>query len=233
MIFYYSKYFGKIKKWSFDQDMAKEIIKNSLPLMFSAVFVLIYSRIDQIIVKQYLNSAAVGLYSSAVTLSEVWYFIPGIIVSTLFPSIINTKKNDEGLYRKRIIHLTILLIGISSLIAIFGTIFAKYILHLIFGLSFVEAYRVLQFYIWSGVGISIGTVMIQYLITEKLSSIILYTSIIGMVINVVLNLWLIPIYGINGSALATLISYTLGPLSALCFPSAREKIIKLFIQRNT
>ncbi|MBC7767085.1 flippase [Arenimonas sp.] len=230
LVFYYSKYFGKIKRWTFDYEMAKDIIKASLPLMFSAVFVLIYSRIDQIIVKHFLNSTAVGLYSAAVTLSEVWYFIPGIIVSTLFPSIINTKKNDEIVYRKRIIHLTLLLISISSFIAILGTLFAKYILHLIFGLSFVDAYRVLQLYIWSGVGISIGTVLIQYLITEKLSSIILYTSIIGMVINVALNLWLIPIYGINGSAFATLISYTVGPLSALCFKSSREKILKLFIQ---
>lgn len=230
LVFCYSRYFGKIRRWSFNKNMAKDIVKASLPLMFSAVFILIYSRIDQIIVKHYLNSTAVGLYSAAVTLSEVWYFIPSIIASTLFPSIINARKSDEAIYKKRVIHLTILLVGISSFIAFFGTIFAKLILHIIFGLNFVDAYRVLQFYIWSGVGISIGTVLIQYLITEKLSSIILYTSIIGMVINIALNLLLIPHYGINGSALATLISYTLGPVSALCFPSSREKILKLFRQ---
>ena len=226
-IFYYSKYFGSIRKWGFDKQVAKTMIVSSLPLMFSSIFVIIYSRIDQVILKNFINAEAVGLYSSAVTLSEVWYFIPTMVVSTLFPSIIYAQQNNAHTYGKRIIKLTLFLVIVSSCIAVIGTVFARQILHLVFGLGFIEAYKVLQLYIWSGVGISIGTIVIQYLIAEKLSSVILYISIIGMVINVTLNLLFIPQYGITGSALATLISYTVGPLTFLLFKEPRNKIIAI------
>jgi O-antigen/teichoic acid export membrane protein len=226
-IYYYSKYFGNIKSWNFNTNTAKNIIKWSAPLMLSTVFVLIYSRIDQVMLKYYLDSRAVGLYSSAVTLSEIWYFIPGIVVISLFPSIINARENNKYIYNKRILKLTCFMVIISIMISIIGTIFARDILHLVFGLKFIDAYRVLQIYIWSSIGISIGTVLNQYLIAEKLSSTILYISIVGMIINVLLNFLLIGKYGINGSALATLISYTAGPLSVFCFKKARVGILQL------
>jgi O-antigen/teichoic acid export membrane protein len=225
---YYSKISKGIQKWTFKKDTAKKMIVAAAPLMLSSIFVILYSRIDQVLLKNYINTEAVGLYSAAVTLSEVWYFIPNIIVSTLFPAIIAAQMTDIRLYSKRILKLALFLTCISSCIALAGTIFAKQALWLIFGPDFVTGYKVLQLYIWSGVGISLGTIIIQYLIAEKLSSIILYTSIIGMILNISLNLLLIGRYGINGSAFATLISYTLGPLSVLCFKEPRNKIIHLF-----
>ncbi len=226
-LIYYSKFYGKLKKWNFKLSIAKEIIKASLPLMFSSIFILIYSRVDQVLLKNYINAEAVGLYSAAVTLSEAWYFIPAIIVSTLFPSILNAQMTDTYIYTKRVLKLTGFLILTSSIIAIIGSIYAKPILHLVFGVNFIAGYQVLQLYIWSGVGISLGMVIMQYLVAEKLSSIILYMSIIGMVLNVVLNILLIPEYGINGSAFATLTSYTLGPLSVMLFKVPRNRIIAM------
>lgn len=223
-IFYYSKFFGNIRKWKFSTQLAKNILRDSLPLLFSTVFALIYSRIDQVMLKGFIDSTAVGLYNSAVSLSEVWYFIPTVIVSTLFPSIMNSKLNDQHIYGKRILKLTALLISISAFIALVGTLFAKPILNLVYGAEFLGAQRALQFYLWSGVGISISTVLIQFLIAEKLSSIILYISIAGMTLNVVLNFLLIPQFGINGSALATLLSYIIGPLTVLCFKEPRKRI---------
>ncbi|MES2986086.1 MAG: flippase [Patescibacteria group bacterium] len=227
-IFYYSKFFGKLREWTFSVTTAKTIIKHSLPLMFSSVFALIYSRIDQIMLNSYIDSTAVGLYSSAVTLSEVWYFIPGIIVATLFPSIMNAKQTDEHMYSQRILKLTAFLVIISSVIGLVGSVFAKPILNLVFGVNFVAAYQVLQLYIWAGVGISVGTVIIQFLVAEHLSRAVLYISIIGMVINILLNIVLIPTYGIAGAAFATLVSYTLGPISVLCLNEPRRKILRLF-----
>lgn len=125
------------------------------------------------------------------------------------------------------VYLTLFLVGISSVVGIIVTIFAKWIMIFVFGMKFVSGYHSLQLYVWSGVGISLGMVLNQYLITEKLTSRLLYISIIGMVINVALNLLLIPRYGISGSAFATLVSYTLGPLSIIFFPEARKRITTL------
>lgn len=227
LIFVYTKYFGNLKDFRFRISRATYMLYTAFPIMFSTIFATIYSRIDQVILKNYINAEAVGLYSSAVTLSEVWYFVPAIIVSTLFPSILHAQKENERAYNKRILNLTYFLLSISSVIAIIGSLFAKPILNLVYGFDFINAYTVLQLYIWSGVGISLGIIITQYLIAEKLSSIILYISLIGMIINVFLNIILIPNYGINGSALATLISYTVGPLSVLLFNKPRKKIFAI------
>ncbi len=226
-LLFYQKYYGSPFKWKFHKPTAKEMVIESLPLLLSTVFVGIYSRIDQILIKNMLGVTAVGIYDVAVRLSELWYFIPGILVSSLFPSIVNAHISNEKLYAKRIVSLTGLLLSLSVIAGLFITIFAHAILTLLYGQEFIQGYHVLQLYVWSGLGIGLGLVINQYLITEKLARITLYISIIGMIINVSLNLILIPRYGINGSAFATLVSYILGPLSVLCFKTTRRKILRI------
>lgn len=226
-ILYYKKLYGNPFDWHFKGDIAWEILRESLPLIVSSVFVIIYSRIDQIMIRYMIDITSVGLYDAAVRLSEVWYFLPGIIVSSVYPSIVNAHGTDEKIYARRLMYLTLFLIAISAGIGLFVTVFAKWIMLIAFGNKFIGGYSSLQFYVWSGIGISIGTVLNQYLITEKLTSHLLYISIIGMLLNVALNLLLIPQYGISGSAFATLISYILGPLSIICFPKVRRRILRL------
>ena len=50
-------------------------------------------KIDQVMIKEMLGAEAVGQYAAAVRLSEVWYFIPIIIASSLFPAIVILKKS--------------------------------------------------------------------------------------------------------------------------------------------
>lgn len=230
-VFYYSRSYGKIKNWSFSTKTAMSILSKSIPLMFSMVFVLIYSRIDQIILKHALDNTAIGLYSSVVTISEAWYFIPGIICTSLFPSFVITHKNNLNLYNKRVMKLTVFLLTTSFVIALFGTFFAKIIINIIFGINFVIAYHTLQIYIWCVVAMSLVTIANQYLITEKLYKMILYMSIITMTSNVTLNLILIPKMGINGAATASLFSYFFGTFSLLFFKRSRTKILNLISNR--
>jgi O-antigen/teichoic acid export membrane protein len=223
----YKSYYGDPLKWSFNKVIAISMLRESFPLMLSSVFIIIYSRIDQIMIKHMIDVTSVGLYDAAVRLSEVWYFLPGIIVSSVYPSIVNAHTTNHKIYAKRLIYLTVLLVGISCGVGLIVTLFAQQIMLIVFGQQFITGYHVLQFYVWSGVGISIGTVLSQYLITEKLASKLLYISIIGMVLNVVLNIILIPRYGISGSAFATLFSYIIGPLSIILFTEPRLRIMKL------
>lgn len=225
-IFLYSKLYGNIKTWVFDPKLAKKMLKESLPLMLSTTFAIIYSRIDQIMLKNFIDVKAVGLYDSAVRLSEIWYFIPGIIIASVLPSIINSQNTNKKLYYERLIKLTIFLVSISTFIALIGTIFSKQILYITYGQEFTSAYTALRLYIWSGIGISFGSVIIQFLIAEKMTRVILYISLIGMIINIILNLLLIPRHGINGSAFATLVSYIIGPIFFLMFKKPRDKVLE-------
>ena len=232
-IYFFKRFYGSPLKWTFNKGLAKEILRESLPLMIADVFILIYSRIDQVMLKHFIDVKAVGLYDAAVRLSELWYFIPSIIIASLTPAIINAKgDNDTTMYAKRLLRLALFLIIFSTAVGLFVSIFAKLIMGIVFGQAFIAGYTALQLYVWSGVGISIGLLLNQYLVTEKMTYAILYISIVGMVMNVVLNLILIPKYGINGSALATLISYIVGPLSIITLPKARKSLMILFASKN-
>ena len=62
-------------------------MKDSWPLLLSGLVVMVYMRIDQIMIKNMINDEAVGYYSSAVRLCEAWYFIPVTLCNSLFPAI--------------------------------------------------------------------------------------------------------------------------------------------------
>jgi len=79
--------------------IAKEMLKDSWPLILSGVTVMIYLRIDQIMIKEMLSETELGLYSAAVKLAEVWYCIPAIVTISLFPAIINAKIGYRNFIR--------------------------------------------------------------------------------------------------------------------------------------
>ena len=97
----------------FELGIAKQLLKDSWPLIFSAIVVMIYMRIDQIIIKEMLGEYEVGIYSAAVRLSEGCYFIPMLITASLFPAILNGKKQSEELYKQRLQHLYTLMVWMA------------------------------------------------------------------------------------------------------------------------
>jgi len=84
-----------IQKISFKKEAAILLLKDCWPLILSGIVISVYMKIDQVMIKEMLGSEAVGQYAVAVRLSELWYFIPMIVVSSLFPAIINAKEISE------------------------------------------------------------------------------------------------------------------------------------------
>ena len=70
--------------WKFEKSIAKNLLKDSWPLLLSGIVVSIYMKIDQVMIKEMLDSEAVGQYAAAVRLSEAWYFIPVVVSASLF-----------------------------------------------------------------------------------------------------------------------------------------------------
>ena len=209
---------------TFNPTTAKELLYDSWPLIFSSAFALIYARIDQIFIKHMIDAQAVGIYDAAVKVAEVWYFIPGIIVTSLFPALINAKKTSELLYISRLKKLSLFLVTTASIIAFVVTIFAQEIMNLIYGKDYSLGVPVLQIYAWSGVGMFLVTLFVNYLITENFKRVLFIISFVPMLINIVLNILWIPVYGIVGAAYATLISYSLAPLILFFFKDVRVSI---------
>jgi O-antigen/teichoic acid export membrane protein len=126
-------------------------------------------------------------------------------------------------YQWRLQQLYDLMAILSVGIAIVITIFSRQIVAILYGEEYREAAAVVTIYIWSGVPTFLGVASSQYLLAENLTHISLYRTSIGMVLNVVLNLLLIPKHGVTGSAVATLISYTVATFSVVLFKESRQQ----------
>jgi len=198
-----------IFKWKYSKKLATSLFKDSWPLALSGIVVMIYMRIDQIMIKNMMSEEAVGYYAAAVRLCEAWYFIPVTLCNSIFPAIVNAKNISEEFYNNRMQKLYDILTWLAIGIAVPVTIFSNEIINLLFGSEFFAAAPVLTIYIWAGVAVFLGVASSQYLINENLTKLSFIRTLIGMILNVVLNLILIPLYGIIGSAIATLISYSL------------------------
>lgn len=198
-----------VLNWKYSKEIATSLLKDSWPLALSGVVVMIYMRIDQVMIKNMMNEEAVGYYSAAVRLCEAWYFIPVTLCNAIFPAIVNAKNVSEKFYNNRMQKLYDLLSWLAIGIAVPVTIFSDQIIQVLFGNDFASASPVLTIYIWAGIAVFLNVASSQYLINENFTKLTFFRTSVGMIVNVVLNIILIPLYGIIGSAIATLISYSI------------------------
>jgi PST family polysaccharide transporter len=219
----------QIKLWRWDLQQAIVLLRESWPLIISGVATLVYMKIDQVMLGDMIGDKEVGLYSAAARISELSYFIPVAIVSSVFPSIVEAKKKDEDLYYERIWKLFRLMTGISYSIAIPMTLLSKFIVSTLYGSDYAEAGTVLAIHIWAAIFIFLSVARGPWILNEGLMKISLYSTILGAILNVVLNLFLIPLYSIIGAAIATLISYAFAGFLFNAFMRETRKIFYMQI----
>jgi len=208
---------------SFTWIQAKKLMIDAWPLIFAGMVVSVYMKIDQVMLKEMLDAKAVGVYAAAVKLCEAWYFVPTAVIASLFPAIITARKNSETLYEERVQKLYDLMVWVAVAVALPTTLFADWVILILYGADFQEAADVLKMYIWAGVFVSLGVASSKWLIAENLERYSFYSTLLGAILNIVCNFYLIPIYGIRGAALATLISYgTAAYLSMALFEKTRN-----------
>jgi O-antigen/teichoic acid export membrane protein len=190
----------------FDIEIGKKLLKDSWPLLLSSIAISVYMRIDQVMIKNMLGDREVGLYSAAMRLVEVWYFIPIIITQSVFPAIVNAKKISEELYYKRLHQLFSLLIWIAIFIAIPMSVFGHQIIYLLYGEKFIETSKVLAISVWASLFVFVGVGSGKFLLAENLQKFYLWRTFYGMIVNIILNFILIPLHGIQGAAVAMLVT---------------------------
>jgi O-antigen/teichoic acid export membrane protein len=209
---------------AFNKKIAIDILRNSWPLIAAGFVVSIYMRIDQIMLKMLINEEAVGIYAAALRLSEAWYFIPGAIISSVFPAIIASRAKSMELYHNRLQSLFDLLSLISLLVIIPMTFLSNIIIKILYGTEFIQAGPVLSIHIWTSLFVFLGIASSSWLVSENLQSISFYRSLVGVIINVILNFFLIPTYSVLGAAIATLISQACATFIFFAF-SKKTRII--------
>ncbi|MFM6773439.1 MAG: flippase [Microcystis panniformis] len=200
--------------WPWSLPLAKTLLKESWPLILSGVTIMIYMRIDQIMLGQMVGDKAVGLYSAATRISEVWYFIPTVIASSVSPAIYAAKEVSEALYYQRIKQLIRMLVLISLVISVPMSLMSFKLITILFGNGYAEAGKILAIHIWASLFVFMGVATSPWFIAEGLTEFSFHRTLIGAVVNVVLNFILIPSCGGIGAAIATVIAYAIAAFLA-------------------
>ncbi|MDQ7950169.1 MAG: oligosaccharide flippase family protein, partial [Cellulomonas sp.] len=94
-----------LSTWKFDRVLAKKLLGLSWPLIISGIMVSVYMKIDVLMLKEILGgkgAAEAGGYATVVMFSEALNFVPVVIVSSLFPAILNARRDDAIRYKKRL-----------------------------------------------------------------------------------------------------------------------------------
>lgn len=222
-VYMYNRRGNSILRWAFDRSVAAHLLRYAWPLAFSAVFISLYMKIDQLMLDAYLGEAALGVYSTVVSLSEGWYFIPMAIVTALFPAIMHARRDDKPRYRKRLQHLYELMVVMSVSIALIMTFASPFIYRVFYRPEYASGADALVVHVWAGVFVFLNVASGQYLIAEGYTRISLWRALSGALVNIGLNSWFIPKYGMIGAAYATLIAYATTALFIIFVPKTREQ----------
>ena len=198
-----------LRRWNFEIASARRLLRESWSLVLSAIAMSVYQRLDQIMIKEMLNTGAVGIYAVAVNLSQIWYMVPMIIAGSLFPAIIHARGSNYGVYLKSLQKLYDLFFVLSLAIGVVVSIYSHDIIRLLYGAQFKGSGTILAIHIWSGIFVFQGVIRNQFLVVENQQQLGLWFRVISIMLNVALNVIMIPRYGVVGSALATLISSSL------------------------
>lgn len=223
----------KLASLSASAERAKTLLTDSWPLILSGLSIMLYMKIDQIMLGQMIGDEAVGIYSAATRISEVWYFIPMAVVASVFPAILEAKKCSEIQYHARLQKLYDLMVIMSLTVAIPMTFLSDSIIGLLFGAAYAEAGTVLAIHIWASVFVFLGVASSRWFLAEGHQLLSLQRTLIGASANIFLNLWMISSFGLIGAALATVISQAIAALfSDLISVHTRPMFIMKFKSMN-
>jgi O-antigen/teichoic acid export membrane protein len=220
----------RLSSWRWDAARFRSLIHSAVPMVLSGVVLMIYLRIDQVMLGALASEEEVGFYAAAVRISEVWYFVPAAIVSSLFPRIVELRALDQVQFEQQLQRLYNLLAFLGYAVALPVTLLAPWLVQLLFGSAYQSSAPLLAVLIWGGLFANLTVARNAHFIALDWGRAQLWTASAGAIANVLLNLLLIPRYGAMGAAVATCLSYWVAAQGA-CYVSRSLRPAAAMIMR--
>lgn len=212
-----------LKLLKVDTHSLKRLASAAWPLALSSMAIMLYMRVDQLMLGVLIDQRSVGIYSAAVRISEIWYFLPTILVASVFPRILQELELNQARAGWQV---SLLLLGMSVvavLVSLLTSFFAPILITFLYGEGYQNAAPVLTVHIWSSVFVFAGVLGTRWLLAQSMQRFIFMATVSGAVCNIALNYFFIPLYGPVGAAWATLIAQLLSSVLINVFhPKARK-----------
>lgn len=191
----------------FNWSLGKSLLKQSYHYLIAGLITILYVQVDRIMLGNMLDKESVGYYSAALTISTLWSMIPTALIQSLSPILYDTAKKDRNLYLRRLRQSYAALFWLNVAYSIFVCFFAHWIILLLYGKEYLAGTTALKIVVWYYGLSTMSTLNQVYLANDGKSKYINRFCLAGLIADIVLNFLLIPIMGIDGAAIATLITH--------------------------
>ena len=231
LVYVFTRQFGR-PRLRFNLPFWKELARRALPMGAAFIMIQIYYNLDTVMLGFMRNDEVVGWYTAAYTVVLfVWAFIP-IFINVIFPLMSKYHQQSKEKLRLVISSATKLMSTIALPLGMGGTILAKPIMSFLYGEKYINGVIAFQILIWAVVIISIRCTYEQSFLACNREKRYLLGVIVGASVNIVLNLILIPYFGLKGAAIATVISEFIFSLYMLAYFQIlrRVRILKYLLK---
>ncbi|HDX8427929.1 TPA: flippase [Aeromonas veronii] len=203
LIYAYRK-FPCQQSWILVKKRILQLIKESWPFILSGLSVMVYMRIDQIMIKEMLGDTYLGVYVAAIPLATLGYFFPSILYTSLAPYLSKIKLNSEYEYRATLSKIFLLFSAIGWVIAIPISLLSPLLINILYGAQYQDSSIVLSIYVFTNVFVCQGVALGFWVINENKGKLSLIRTFSGAVFLFLSNLFFIPKFGLIGAAFSAL-----------------------------
>jgi O-antigen/teichoic acid export membrane protein len=197
---------NSIKCWRPTKTMTVSLLRDTWPLVLSEVVIMVHMRIDKILVGSMAGNAELGIYAAAALVAEAFYFLPSIACSTLFPGIVKAERENDSLFRERLQHLYNLMALLGYAVAVPVTLLSGWAVPQMFGGPYAKAGPMVTGLVWAGLFVNMATARSYFLTLVNWTRLHFIVDLLGCIVNVTLNIVLIPRFGGMGAVAASLVS---------------------------
>ena len=183
----YRRKVGSIRKWRVDKAVIKTMLSTSFPLLLSSAAMIIYQRIDQVMIGKMLDNEQLGYFSTAASFIGIATFIPSIMVQTVSPILIRKKKESEELYKTQSQKLMNITTWSTLLVSCFMSGFSYYIIRYTYGVEYLAAVTAMQILSFKAVGVALTVMGGQLIVIENIHQIAFIRNIMSCFVCVICN----------------------------------------------
>ena len=203
LIWFYKKQDGPSMHFSW--GYGRELLSRSKHFILSGLMVALYGQTDKLMLKQMLDLAETGFYSTATAINSMWCFVLAAIIDSLVPSVMEAHKaGNEQLFKQKNRQLYAITFYVSMVVAVLFNIFAELVIWILYGKAYMPAAMPLRIVSWYTAFSYLGVARNAWIVSKNVQQHLIKIYAPAAIGNVVLNYLLIPVWGASGAALASL-----------------------------
>jgi O-antigen/teichoic acid export membrane protein len=210
-----------------DKALSPFLLKEGWPFMADALFMIVYLKIDVVMLQAFKGSTIVGWYAVASGLLLAFIPLQMAVIQSIFPIFSRTYIEDQGSFSLYFERISRFLLSTGTAVAVIVTLAASLLISILYGKEYIQSVSMLRILIWALPLMSLSSLARTALMSCNLQRIALWVGGSNVIVNIVLNLFFIPLFGGHGAAMATILTELAGLILFLAFIRKKLGFVKI------